>query len=91
MHALYLVDSDLSLGDPFGALPYAAGSYLLQVGRLSSHFSTKFVGSVICPASAIRTPGRLRVNRRACHFGRYENPRRPRPSPRAGRVSRYLG
>jgi hypothetical protein len=34
-------------------------------------------------------PPRLQVNRGTCRFGRYKNPRRPHPPPRASRVSHH--
>jgi hypothetical protein len=39
-------------------------------------------------SSAPPPPG-LQVNRGTCRFGRYKNPRRPHPPPRASRVSHH--
>jgi len=36
-----------------------------------------------------RSPHLMRVNWRACRFGRYKYPRRPHPPPRASRVSQH--
>ena len=41
------------------------------------------------PFRPVLPPPRLQVNRGTCRFGRYKNPRRPHPPPRASRVSHH--
>ena len=64
-----------------------------QPGRASSgrrHLPTRSgqeMGLAASPNPA--HPPRLQVNRGTCRFGRYKNPRRPHPPPRASRVSHH--
>jgi len=41
------------------------------------------------PRKNLPPPQKIRVNRRACRFGQYKNPRRPYPPPCASRVSHH--
>jgi hypothetical protein len=63
-------------------------------GRRFQHLLTLFFapsarGDHVTTFPTILPPPRLQVNRGTCRFGRYKNPRRPHPPPRASRVSHH--
>jgi hypothetical protein len=53
----------------------------------SSHLSSSI--ALLSSPTYHFPPPRLQVNRGTCRFGRYKNPRRPHPPPRASRVSHH--